>query len=73
MCWRGLKPSIINLAAMLHSFSNFLNALTTPSHAIMSVSMRDSDVVSAVIRDKAGIIAPAAALETDIPILQSAL
>jgi hypothetical protein len=72
-CGRGLKPSIINLTAMLHSFSSALNALATPSRAIMSAHMRDSEIASAVTRDKAGFIAPSEALATDIPMLQSAL
>ena len=58
---------------MLHSFSSVLNALATPSRAIMSAPVRDSDAVSAVARDKAGFIAPYEALETDIPMLKTAL
>jgi len=52
----------MNIAAVLHSFLSVFDALATPFRAIMSVEIRDSDVVSAVTRDKAGFIAPYAAL-----------
>jgi hypothetical protein len=58
---------------MLHSLSSVINALAAPSRAIMSAPVPDSDVVSAVTRDRAGFIAPSAALGTDIPMLHDML